>query len=69
MTTTSTRLKPCSELVGGLLYCNIGECRQIPVQTEEFVQILNSNVNHCVTVSAVNCAPGEVQACGIVCIW
>ena len=37
------------------------DCRQIPVQIDEFVQILNSNSNHWVTISAVNCVPGEVQ--------
>ena len=37
------------------------DCRQIPVQTDEFVQILNSNSNHWVTISAVNCVPGEIQ--------
>ena len=39
------------------------ECRHISVQTDEFVQILNSNrnSNHWVPISAVNCAPGEVQ--------
>ena len=46
---------------GGLIYCGIGECRQIPVQTDEFVQIFNSNDNHRVKIYAVNCAPGELQ--------
>ena len=43
------------------MYCGIGECRQIPVQTEEFVQILKNNSNHLVTIYAMNCAPGELQ--------
>ena len=43
------------------MHCNIGECRQIPVKTDECVQILNSNDNHWVIMYAVNCAPGELQ--------
>ena len=43
------------------MYCGIGECRQIPVQTDEFVHIFNSNDNHWVIIYAVNCAPGELQ--------
>ena len=43
------------------MYCGIGECRQIPVQTDEFVQILNSNGNHWVIIYAVTCAPDELQ--------
>ena len=43
------------------MYCGIGECRQIPVQTDEFIQILNSNGNHWVIFYAVNCAAGELQ--------
>ena len=45
----------------GLMHCNIGECQQIPVKTDEFVQILNSNDNHWVIMYAVNYAPGELQ--------
>ena len=45
----------------GLMYCGIGECRQIPGQTDEFVQILNRNSNHWMAISAVNCAPGDVE--------
>ena len=37
------------------------DCRQIPVQTDEFVQILNTSSNHWVIISAVNCAPGDVE--------
>ena len=43
------------------MYCGIGECRQIPVRTDEFVQILNSNGNHWVIIYAVTCAPDELQ--------
>ena len=37
------------------------DCRHIPVQTDEFVQILNTSSNHWVIISAVNCAPGDVE--------
>ena len=45
------------------MYSGNGECRQIPVQTDEFFQILNSNGNHWVIIYAVICAPGELQVC------
>ena len=43
------------------MYCDIGEWRRISAQTDEFVQILNSNGNHLVINYAVNCAPDELQ--------
>ena len=47
--------------VDGLMYRGIGKCRQIPVQTEEFVKIWNSKGNHWIIIYAVNFAPCELQ--------